>query len=79
MLEHIHTNMALVNEKKMKLNDMLLLNWILAENAVLVYSSYLGVAGEFKRFTERQCLVFVWTYTFQKKRGIYLRKRRYTL
>ena len=79
MLEFIRTNVALLNQKKTQLNYMLLLILILAENAVLGYSSYLGVGGEFKRFIERQCLVFVWIYTFQKERGIYLRKRGYTL
>ena len=67
MLEFIRTNVALLNQKKTQLNYMLLLILILAQNAVLGYSSYLGVGGEFKRFIERQCLVFVWTYTFQKK------------
>ena len=54
---------------------MLLLILILAENAFLVYTSHVGLGGELKHFIERQYLVFVWMYSFQKKRGIYLRKR----
>ena len=54
---------------------MLLLILILAENAILVYTSHVGLGGELKHFIERQYLVFVWMYSFQKKRVIYLRKR----
>ena len=43
-------------------------NLILAENASLIYSSQLGVEGELKSFIERQYLVLVWVYTFQKKK-----------
>ena len=58
---------------------MLLLTLILAENAFLVYTSHVGLGGELKHFIERQYLVFVWMYSFQKKRVIYLRKRTHYL
>ena len=40
---------------------------ILAENALLVYTSHVGVGGELKHFIVRQYLVFVYMYSFQKK------------
>ena len=58
---------------------MLLLILILAENAFLVYTSHVGLGGELKHFIERQYLVCVWMYSFQKKRVIYLRKRTHYL
>ena len=50
---------------------------ILAGNAFLFYSSHLGVEGEFKDFIDRQYLVFVWMYSFQKKKEAYIYVKRH--
>ena len=63
-------NMTLVNAYK-NVTELLLI-WVLAENAFLVYSSYLGVEGEFKRLIDRQYLVLGWIYIFQKKEEVYV-------